>query len=153
MIYIQTQIDQFPAALLFVHLFLYERNESKTSVIGNHGLCLQPAYLYILRCMSTSFAGIRFVLFNDTRSQRGHSVSCMIILFLNLQITTSDIRLHIKWAVGLVNAYSHFKFSSGVCVGVYGLTSILFCDDIWFIDTWHKYWCWGINNTTQPIYM
>ena len=28
----------------------------------------------------------------------GHSVSCTTILFLNLQITTSDIRPHINWA-------------------------------------------------------
>ena len=43
-----------------------------------------------------------FVLFNDTWSQYGHSVPCMTILFINLQISRSDIRPHIKWAVSLV---------------------------------------------------
>ena len=41
------------------------------------------------------------MLFNDTWSQQGNSVSCMtIILFLNLQISRPDIRPHIKvlWA-------------------------------------------------------
>ena len=41
------------------------------------------------------------MLFNDTWSQEGHSVSCMIILFLNLQITRSDIKSHIKSALRL----------------------------------------------------
>ena len=34
------------------------------------------------------------MLFNDTLSQKGHSVSCMTILFENLQITRSDIWPH-----------------------------------------------------------
>ena len=62
------------------------------------------------------------VLFNDTWSRWGHSVSCMTTLSWNLQITRSDIRPHIKWAVSRVIAYGHFNFSSGVCVGMYGLT-------------------------------
>ena len=56
-----------------------------------------------------------FVLFNDTWSQQGHSVSCVTILLLNfhLPITRSDIRPHIKWAVSLVIAYGHFNLSPG----------------------------------------
>ena len=54
-----------------------------------------------------------FVLLKDTWSQQGHSVSCMTILFLNLQITRSDIRPHIKWAVSLVIAYGHFNLPQG----------------------------------------
>ena len=44
-------------------------------------------------------------------------MSCTTILFLKLQITTSDIRPHIKWAVRLVIAHGHFNFPRGVCVG------------------------------------
>ena len=61
-----------------------------------------------------------FMLFNDTWSQEGHSVLCMTILFLNLQITRLDIRPHIKWAVSLVITYSHFNLPQGfvwVCMG------------------------------------
>ena len=36
-------------------------------------------------------------------------MSCMTILFLNLQITRSDIRPHIKWGVNLVIAYGQFN--------------------------------------------
>ena len=53
------------------------------------------------------------MLFSDTWSQCGHSVSCMTILFLNLPITRSDIRPHIKWAVSLMIAYGHFNFPQG----------------------------------------
>ena len=61
-----------------------------------------------------------YVLFNDTWSQNGHLVSCMTIPFLNLQITISDIRLHMKWAVSLVIPYGHFNLPRGfvwVCIG------------------------------------
>ena len=40
--------------------------------------------------------------------------------FLNLQITGSDIRQHIKWVVSLVIAYGHFNLPQGfvrVCIG------------------------------------
>ena len=37
----------------------------------------------------------------------------MTILFLKLQITRSDIRPHIKWAVSLVIAYGQFNFPQG----------------------------------------
>ena len=37
-------------------------------------------------------------------------MSCMTILLLNLQITRSDVRPHIKQAISLVNAYGHFNF-------------------------------------------
>ena len=37
-------------------------------------------------------------------------MSCVTILFLTLQITRSDIRPHIKWAVSLVVANGHFSF-------------------------------------------
>ena len=40
----------------------------------------------------------------------------MTILFLNLQITRSDVRPHIKWAVSLLNAYGH----SNLLHGYYG---------------------------------
>ena len=43
--------------------------------------------------------------------------------FLNLQIATSELRLHIKWVVSLVIAYGHFNFPNGfVWVHMYGLT-------------------------------
>ena len=62
----------------------------------------------------------RFVLCNDSWSQEGHSVSCMTILFLNLQFTRSDIRPHLKLAVSLVIAYGYFNIPQGfvwVCMG------------------------------------
>ena len=37
-------------------------------------------------------------------------MSSMTIFFLKLQITRSEIRPHIKWAVSLVTAYGHFNF-------------------------------------------
>ena len=67
-------------------------------------------------------AVVWFVLFIDTWSQKGHSVSCMTILFLNLQFTTSDIRPHIKLAVSLVIAYGHFSLLQAfvwVCMGLH----------------------------------
>ena len=51
--------------------------------------------------------------------------------FLNLQIIRSDIRPHIKWAGSLVIAYGHFQSSSGVCVGIYGLTYSLYHPREW----------------------
>ena len=48
-------------------------------------------------------------LFNDKCFQYGRSLSCMTTLFLNLQITRSDIRPRVKWAVSLVIAYGHFN--------------------------------------------
>ena len=68
-----------------------------------------------------------FVLFYDTWSQKGHSVSCMTILFQNLQITRSNIRTHIQWAVSLVIAYSPFSLPPGfvwACIWVNTLTFI-----------------------------
>ena len=52
-------------------------------------------------------------------------MSCVITLFLNLQITRSDVRPHIKWAVSLVIAYGHFNLHQGF-VGRYGLTYLLY---------------------------
>ena len=75
-----------------------------------------PASGYLLRQLL-----VWFVLFNDTWSQYGYSVSCMIILFSNLHITRSDIRPHKKWAVNLVFASmvtSIFLWG----VSIYGLT-------------------------------
>ena len=43
-------------------------------------------------------------LSEDIRVMYGHT-------FLNLQITRSDIRLDIKWAVSLVFTYGHFNIS------------------------------------------
>ena len=54
-----------------------------------------------------------FVLFRDTWSRWGQSASCITILHLNLQITRSDFRPHIKWAVRLVIAYGHFNLHQG----------------------------------------
>ena len=56
---------------------------------------------------------VAFVLFNDTWFQQGHSVLCVTILFLNLQITTSDVRPHIKWAVSLMIAYGNINLPQG----------------------------------------
>ena len=39
----------------------------------------------------------------------------MTILFLNLQLTRSDIRPHIKLTVSLVIAYGHFNLPWGLC--------------------------------------
>ena len=64
-----------------------------------------------------------FVLF--TWSQYGRLAPRMTILFLNLQITGSDIRPHIKWAVSPVIADGHFVFHR-VCAGMYGLTNSLY---------------------------
>ena len=48
-------------------------------------------------------------------------------ILLNLQITRSDIRPHIKWAVSLVIAYIWaLQYSLVVCAGVYGLTYSLY---------------------------
>ena len=41
-------------------------------------------------------------------------MSCMTILVLNLQITRSDIRPHIKWAVCVVTAYGNFNIPWGI---------------------------------------
>ena len=54
-----------------------------------------------------------FVLFNDTWSQQGHSVSCMTILVINLQINRSDIRLHILGCQPGDFAYGHFNLPLG----------------------------------------
>ena len=65
------------------------------------------------------------LLFNDTWFQQGHSVSCMTILFQTiLQITRSDNRPHIKWALSLVIACGHFDFCHGFVLvyGMYGIT-------------------------------
>ena len=65
--------------------------------------------------------------------QGGFGLCCLIIpglskdirchvqpyFFLNLQVTESDIRPHIKWAVSLVITYGHFNLPQGfvwVCI-------------------------------------
>ena len=63
-----------------------------------------------------------FVLFNDTGlvSERTFGVMNDHTL-LNLQITRSDIRPHIKWAVILVIAYGPFNLPPGfvwICMGL-----------------------------------
>ena len=58
---------------------------------------------------------------NTNQTKPNQSVSCITILFLNLQITRSDIRPHIKWAVSLVIAYGHFNLPHGF-MWVYILT-------------------------------
>ena len=52
--------------------------------------------------------------------------SCMTILFLNLQITISGIRPHIKWAVSLVIAYGQF-----ILLGVGGGGGGGLCGYVW----------------------
>ena len=50
----------------------------------------------------------------------------MTILFLNLEITRSDIMPHIKWAVSLVIAYGHFNLPQGfvwVCTSLLTLST------------------------------
>ena len=56
--------------------------------------------------------------------QTGHSVSCMNILFRKLQITRSDIRPDIKWAVSLVIAYGLFNLSLNT-------TFFVLCRPLW----------------------
>ena len=53
-------------------------------------------------------------------------MSCMTILFLNLQITRSDIRPHTKLAVSLVIAYGHFNLPQRFVWGMYGLAYSLY---------------------------
>ena len=51
--------------------------------------------------------------------------------FLNLQITRSDIRPRIKWAVSLVIAYGHFNLPQGivwVCMGWH-----THCTRVWYV--------------------
>ena len=70
------------------------------------GVCLVPG------------RGWGFVLFNDTWS---HLVM-YDHTFLNLQITRSDIRPHIMWAVSLMIVYDHFNPPYGFVLGMYRLT-------------------------------
>ena len=56
--------------------------------------------------------------------QTGHSVSCMNILFWKSQITRSDIRPDIKWAVSLVIAYGLFNLSLNT-------TFFVICRPLW----------------------
>ena len=59
-------------------------------------------------------------VFNDTWSQWGHSVACMTMLLLSMQITRSDIRSQVKQPVNPLNAYGHFNLPQEfvwVCVG------------------------------------
>ena len=63
--------------------------------------CLRLEFkISMLNTKELGWAGL--VLFNDTGLVSVSTlVSCMTILFLKLQITRSDIRPHIKWAVSL----------------------------------------------------
>ena len=72
-------------------------------------LCTLTCFVFTKKvCTNTGFV---FVLFNDTWSQWGRSVSCI----LNFQITISDITPHIKWAVSLVIALITLIFLRGLC--------------------------------------
>ena len=65
-----------------------------------------------------------FMFLMTSGLSKGHSVSCVDHTFPNLQITRSDIRPHIKWAVSLVIAYGHFNLPRGfvwVCMRTYSL--------------------------------
>ena len=59
-----------------------------------------------------------FVLFNGTLVSVRTFSAMYDHTFLNSQITRSDIRPHIKWAVSLVIAYGHFSLPQGF-VSVY----------------------------------
>ena len=55
---------------------------------------------------------------------------------LYLQITRSDIRLHVKWAVSLVIADGLCEEEwSGVCVSMYGLFSVLLLDNMLYHES------------------
>ena len=60
--------------------------------------------------------------------------------FLNLQITRSDIRPHIKWALILVIVYGHFNLPSGVCVGMNQLNILTLSPRRVFVDTALEDW-------------
>ena len=63
-----------------------------------------------------------FVLFIDTWSQEGHSVSYMTILFSMFANHPNLTSVHVKWAVSLVIADGHFNLPQGfvwVCSGKY----------------------------------
>ena len=53
-------------------------------------------------------------------------MSCMTILFLKLEITRSGIRPHIKVGCQPGDCIWSLQFSSGVCVGIYGITYSLY---------------------------
>ena len=59
--------------------------------------------------------------------------------FSKSQITRSDIRPHLKWAVSLVTAYGHFNFSQGF-VWVYEITYSLY----------HPSWGGGGGQASSP---
>ena len=66
-------------------------------------------------------------MFNDIWAQKGHSVSCMTILFIKLQISKSDIRPHIEWGVSLVILHTVTSiFLNGLGGYIYGLTNSLY---------------------------
>ena len=48
-------------------------------------------------------------MFDDVWSQKGYLAPYMTSYFFNLQITRSDTRPHIKWAVSLLIADGHFN--------------------------------------------
>ena len=56
-----------------------------------------------------------FVFFIDTWSQWGHWCHVWPYYFQCLQITKSDIRPQVKWAVTLVIADGHFNLPQGLC--------------------------------------
>ena len=60
-----------------------------------------------------------FMLFNDTWSQVSVRTFGVMYdhIYLNLQITRSDIGPHIKWAVSLVFTYGHFHLPQGFVWG------------------------------------
>ena len=62
---------------------------------------------------------LSFVLFSDTLSQQGHSVSCTTILFSFFANHHSRHQAKSKMAVNLVDSRWSL-YSSGVCVGTYG---------------------------------
>ena len=52
-------------------------------------------------------------------------------IFLNLQITGTDIRPHIKWAVHLVIVCGHFNLPQGLCgyVWVHWVANLIHADN------------------------
>ena len=79
-----------------------------------------PSALYLQhRNKAVSFS---FVLFNDTWLIRTLRVIYDHAVFLCLQITRSDLRPHLNWIVNLVIADAHQRSSSGISMGLHGLT-------------------------------
>ena len=93
------------------------------SILVTRAIYVQPL-LKMYTKQLLELVWVWFVLLYDTSSQKEYSVPSMTILFLNLQITRSDIRPDIKWAVSLVIAYGLFNLSLST-------TFFVICRPLW----------------------